>query len=132
MYPPGSDFSEVNYGPLAIPRQGDTLRLNGNTVRRWQVFIEREGHTVSADDSQAVFIDGQRVDRYVVQKDYYFMMGDNRGNSLDSRFWGFVPEDNIVGEALLIYWSWDPEAAAGGLAAKLGSIRWSRIGSIIR
>ncbi len=132
MYPPGSNFSEFNYGPLAVPKRGDTLRLSTESLRRWKVFIEREGHTVSSNDSMEVFIDGRRSNRYVVQRDYYFMMGDNRGNSLDSRFWGFVPDDNIVGEALLIYWSWDPEKGAGSFSSRLGSIRWDRVGSIIR
>ena len=132
MYPPGSNFSELNYGPLAVPRVGDTLLLSPENIRSWRVFIEREGHTVSSGDSGAVILDGQRTNRYVVQRNYYFMMGDNRGNSLDSRFWGFVPDDNIVGEALLIYWSWDPEKGAGGLLARFSSIRWGRIGNIIR
>ena len=132
MFPPGSNYSEFNYGPLRVPRRGDTLRLDGDTINRWKVFIEREGHNVGSDDSGTVFIDGQRATSYVVRKDYYFMMGDNRGNSLDSRFWGFVPDENIVGEAFLIYWSWDPERGMGGLGSRFSSIRWGRIGSIIR
>ncbi len=60
------------------------------------------------------------------------MMGDNRDNSLDSRFWGFVPDDLIIGKAMLVYWSWDVSSSDGGLDHKLTSIRWNRIGVIVR
>ncbi len=132
MYPPGSRFSEFNYGPLAIPKRGDVIALDSASIQRWKVFIEREGHSVGMDSDRKILVDGRPTDSYFVQRDYYIMMGDNRGNSLDSRFWGFVPDDNIVGEALVVYWSWDPELSVGSVLAKMHSIRWGRIGTFIK
>jgi len=71
-------------------------------------LISDEGHRVALEGN-AVFLDGAPAATYRVEKDYYFAMGDNRDNSLDSRFWGFVPDSDILGRALLVYWSWDPQ-----------------------
>ena len=74
-----------------------------------------------------VTINGQPVSSYTFKKDYYFMMGDNRDDSLDSRFWGFVPEDLIVGEAFITLFSWDREIPFSQLFKLLGSIRLERV-----
>jgi signal peptidase I len=121
-----------NFGPIVVPRKGDVLVLASGSISRWTKLIEREHHTVEVHPSGAVLIDGVASTTYTVQHDYYFMLGDNRGNSLDSRFWGFVPEQNIVGEALMIYWSWDPEDPGSGLKERVSKIRWSRVGTLIR
>lgn len=131
-FPPGSSFTQLDYGPIVVPKRGDTINLNDASIPRWKILIEREGHTVLVDEMGQVFIDGRKTERYVMERNYYFMLGDNRDNSLDSRYWGFVPENNIVGEALLVYWSWDAESLAGGSMAKSSNIRWNRIGTIIR
>ena len=131
-FPPGLSFTQFNYGPLVVPRRGDSIHLDSNSVSRWKVFIEREGHSAVLNETGQVIIDGLVTHHYVVERNYYFMLGDNRDNSLDSRYWGFVSSDNIVGEALMIYWSWDTESSAGNLAAKSSSVRWNRIGTIIR
>jgi signal peptidase I len=132
LYPPGSMFSEYDYGPLVVPSRGQVVPLDSSSIIPWKMLIQREGHRVNLDEAQRVLIDGRAVDRYVVQRDYYFMMGDNRGNSLDSRYWGFVPEDNIIGEALVVYWSWDPGVTVPSIGDKFNSIRWNRIGTLIR
>jgi signal peptidase I len=131
LFPAGSAFSDINYGPLVVPKRGDTLKIDVTTFSRWQIFIIREGHTVqfSAD---TILIDGAAASGYRVQKNYYFVLGDNRDNSLDSRYWGFVPDDHVIGEALFIYWSWDPEIPVYSISEKYATIRWNRIGTLIR
>jgi signal peptidase I len=131
LFPEGSNFSDVNYGPLDVPKRGDTLRLDPSSFYRWHVFIEREGHTVELKDS-TILIDGIASSIYRIQRNYYFMLGDNRDNSMDSRYWGFVPEDHLVGEALFVYWSWDPDISVTSLSEKFSTIRWKRIGTMIR
>lgn len=131
MFPRGSTFSDVNYGPMNVPKKGDIIALDKNTVNQWNIFIEREGHTVRIQDS-TIFIDGIAATSYSIEQNYYFMLGDNRDNSLDSRYWGFVPDDHIIGEAFIVYWSWDTEAPVSNLNEKFSTIRWDRIGTLIR
>ncbi len=131
-FPPGSSYTQFNYGPIVVPKQGDTVRLSSVSISRWKIFIERERHSAAVDETGQIFVDGLNTDHYVVERNYYFMLGDNRDNSLDSRYWGFVSGDNIVGEALMVYWSWDTESSTGSSMAKSSSVRWNRIGTIIR
>jgi signal peptidase I len=132
IFPEGSDFNEDNYGPIIVPYKGMEVELNSKNIRQWKIIIEREGHSVEVGDEGEIFIDGVKTGRYVIEKDYAFVMGDNRNNSLDSRYWGFVPVENIIGKAILIYWSWGSEIPFFKLAEKLKSIRWERIGKRIR
>jgi signal peptidase I len=132
LYPPNAGYTQTEYGPVVVPKRGDTVALDATSVNQWKTFIEREGHEVLCDEHGAVYIDGHRAETYTVQRDYFFMLGDHRDDSLDSRFWGFVPDENIIGEALLVYWSWDPSIAAGSVHAGMSNIRWDRIGTIIR
>lgn len=132
MFPSGSGFNEDNYGPVIVPRKGDVIRLSPNTIDRWQVFIEREGHTVALGSNGAVLVDGTPQDSYRIEKDYYFVMGDNRDNSIDSRFWGYVPRDLIIGKAIMVYWSWDQRRSSGEFLGRLTSVRWTRIGTFVR
>jgi signal peptidase I len=131
MFPKGSSFNDVNYGPIVVPKRSDTLQINSTSILQWRVFIERERHTV-AFNADTILIDGKAVSTYCVQRNYYFVLGDNRDNSMDSRYWGFVPDDNLIGEALFVYWSWDQEVPVSNLAEKLSSIRWNRIGTLTR
>lgn len=131
IFPEESDFNEDYYGPIVVPKKGDVIHLSAKNYSRWQIFIDREEHTCDLRGS-TVFIDGKPVTEYTVMRNYYFMMGDNRENSLDSRFWGFVPYQNIVGEAMIVYWSWDPDIPIYSILAKLGSVQFSRIGMLIK
>lgn len=131
IFPIGSNFNEDNYGPIVVPKKGDDVKLNETTFIRWQTFIEREGHSCELR-GPSVYVDRKPVKNYIVQRDYYFMMGDNRENSLDSRFWGFVPAESILGKAMIVYWSCDPNIPAYDISQKFASIKWNRIGILIR
>jgi signal peptidase I len=131
FFPIGSSFSDINYGPIVVPKRGDRININPAAVSPWKIFIEREGHSVQTRN-ESVLIDGAETSAYRVQKNYYFVLGDNRDNSIDSRYWGFVPDDHLIGEALCIYWSWDPEVPVYSISEKYSTIRWNRIGILIR
>ncbi|MBN1927982.1 MAG: signal peptidase I [Chlorobiaceae bacterium] len=131
IFPAMSDFNKDNFGPIRIPRSGDVVELTMRTISLYRDLIAEEGHAVSLSGNQ-VFIDGQPADRYTVQKNYYFAMGDNRDNSLDSRFWGFLPETDLVGQAMMVYWSWDPDLPLlFDPVEKIASIRWQRFGMTV-
>ncbi len=127
-FPESVGYSRDNWGPMRIPKKGDVLLLNDSTFYIWRVFINREGHQVEMS-GEIVLVDGKPATQYVVERDYCFGMGDNRDYSLDSRYWGFIPVENVVGTPLFVYWSWSPTIpfSAANLGDKLGSIRWGRI-----
>jgi len=132
IFPRGSKWNEDNYGPIAVPRKGDIVKLSADNYEMWRMFIIREGHNCRVASDGKVFVDEAPVTEYKVLKDYFFMMGDHRTNSLDSRFWGFMPRENVVGEAMLIYWSWNPDIPFIRFGELWNSIRWNRIAKIIR
>jgi signal peptidase I len=116
-------FNRDLYGPIKIPAKGLTVPLDSKNVAFYQEAIRNyEGNTGIELKAGKLFQDGKVLTTYTFKQNYYFMMGDNRHNSADSRFWGFVPEDNIVGKAVFVWMSLDPNK---GLFS--GKIRWSRI-----
>lgn len=108
IFPKGKPWNEDNYGPYLIPKKGMVIDLSPMNVEEWRTIIDREHNerVVSVKDG-FVTIKGKPVSSYEIQKDYYFMMGDNRDNSADSRFWGLVPRDLVVGQAFITLFSWD-------------------------
>jgi len=126
---PNSKFyhwSRDNFGPLKVPAKGETIQLNIAELPKYSRIIGAyEGNDLTVKDDK-IFINGEETAEYTFKMNYYFLMGDNRHNSLDSRFWGFVPEDHVVGKASFIWFSSDPE-----LGLSEGKIRWSRIFSWI-
>jgi len=131
IFPRGAAWNQDNYGPLVIPKKGMVIALNADNFAAWEVFIRREGHSAQLQNG-VVLIDGKEATQYTVQRDYLFGMGDHRDNSLDSRYWGFIPKENLVGSPLVVYWSWNSDLPVYDIFGRIASIRWGRIGSLIK
>lgn len=115
-------FSIDNFGPIYIPKKGATVKLDSASINMYRRIIQvYEGNTLEEKGPNQFYINGQPATTYTFKMDYYWMMGDNRHRSLDSRFWGYVPEDHIVGKAWLIWMSYGQNG-----------IRWSRLFRTIR
>ena len=110
-------------GPIWIPKKGATINLDLHNLPLYERCITAyEGNTLSVNDSGDIIINGKKATKYTFKMDYYWMQGDNRHNSLDSRYWGFVPEDHIVGKPIMVWFSVDKDY---GIFS--GGIRWHRL-----
>ena len=125
----GSAFpwNQDNFGPLTIPKEGMTIPINKQTIALYGPVIQRYEANGNVDVTPTgIQINGKPITSYTFKQGYYFMMGDNRHNSEDSRYWGFVPEDHIVGKAVFVWMSIDPVPAD-----MLHKIRWNRLFRLI-
>lgn len=121
VFPGGTTWNKDNYGPIYIPEQGKTVALNEQTLPFYKRLItEYEGNDLKATGSD-IRINGKVATTYTFKQDYYWMMGDNRHNSEDSRYWGFVPQDHIVGKPVFIWLSIDSHGQG------FNKVRWERV-----
>jgi signal peptidase I len=116
-YSPLFKWSGDNFGGdgLWVPKKGSTIQFTPENIALYQRAIHVYENNEWEEKDGKVFINGKQADTYTFKMDYYWMMGDNRHKSQDSRYWGFVPEDHVVGKASLIWFSWE------------GGPRWKRI-----
>ena len=123
-YPLGYEtgWTRDNYGPIWIPKRGATIELTPANLALYSRCIRNyEGNQLDIQDGK-VRINGKEATSYTFKYDYYWMMGDNRHNSADSRYWGFVPEDHVVGKPIMVWLSLDKDRSLFD-----GGIRWNRL-----
>ncbi|MDT0676117.1 signal peptidase I [Autumnicola musiva] len=127
------NWNADNFGAVYIPREGVTVPIDQQSLPFYRRIIETyEGSELGVDNvftlnGNRVLLNGEEINSYTFKQNYYWMMGDNRNNSEDSRFWGFVPENHVVGKPVFIWFSWDSNA--NGIMNK---IRWDRLFTTVR
>lgn len=129
LYPLNARYgwTRDNYGPIWIPKKGESVKLTLKNLPIYERPIKvYEGNDLQVNDKGEILINGQVATSYTFKMDYYWMQGDNRHNSADSRYWGFVPEDHIVGKPIFIWWSSDPDRNG------FGGIRWNRLFTFVK
>ena len=117
------DWNEDNFGPILIPKAGMTIDINEQTLPLYKKIIRDYEKNELSKEGSKIFINGKEASSYTFEQDYYWMMGDNRHRSEDSRYWGYVPEDHVVGKPVLVWFS--IEGINDGI--KNWSIRWDRL-----
>ena len=128
IYPPEAKWNRDSYGPIIIPAKGDTIMIAPENFDRWQsVIVMDHGERSLLSEGTIVTLDGRAIFEYVLKQDHYFVIGDNFEESMDSRHFGFITDNMIIGKALFIYWSYDSEKVAPGPLGFLSAIRADRI-----
>jgi signal peptidase I len=123
VYPQNELFkwNQDNYGPITIPKKGMTVKLNDSTIALYGKAIEQFEENKLTHTGTDYYINNKKTDTYTFKMDYYWMMGDNRHNSEDSRYWGFVPEDHVVGKPMFTFMSIDSTKTL------FNKVRWNRV-----
>jgi signal peptidase I len=118
---PSLGWNTDNFGPIYIPQKGKTVQLTKESLPFYKrIITEYENNNLIINGNE-ILINGKDVTSYTFKQDYYWMMGDNRQNSLDARYWGYVPFDHVVGKPVLIWFSWETKGKG------FGKVRWERL-----
>lgn len=124
IYPDGRKWNTDNYGPIRVPAKGDSIQITPKNISDWQYLISLEQGVGSLSiEGTVINLHKVPVRDYLIRNDYYFVLGDNRDDSIDSRFFGFIPEDAIIGKAQFVYWSLRTDSAL----SFPGNIRFDRM-----
>lgn len=130
IFPKGYKWNTDNYGPIIVPKAGDKVSFDTSSINMWKRIIRDEGSKLEIINDR-IFINDIEKYSYTFKNNYYFMIGDNWYNSLDSRYFGFVNENDIASKITMIYFSWDSDIPLKDIGRKLRSIRWERTGKMI-
>ncbi len=128
IFPINRKWNVDQYGPLKIPKKGDVITLTDDNYPTYHKLIGKHEHNKIENKNGKFFINGQETNQYTIKQDYYFMIGDNRDASLDARFFGFVPEENIIGKPMFTWMSVEglfPDKSSTYQADK--KVRWDRM-----
>ena len=127
LFPYNKKWTIDNYGPIIIPKKNMTVELNPKTISLWENAINIDfGEKAISVEGTVINFRGTPLKEYTFQNDYYFVLGDNRSNSLDSRYFGYIPLKWIIGKAFMIYWSQMPTEISG-VSDYFNSVRFSRV-----
>ena len=123
VFPQNENYNWNNdfFGPIYIPKKGETIKINSKNIPLYKRVIDVYENNDLEINEEKIYINNIEVSEYTFKQDYYWLMGDNRGNSQDSRSWGFVPFDHVVGKPVFKWFSWDSNAKG------LEKIRWNRL-----
>lgn len=129
IFPINKPWNQDWYGPLKIPKKGDVVTINQETLPEYQWIISEYEHNKLENKNGKIFINGKETNQYTIQQDYYMMVGDNRDASLDARFFGFVPEENIVGKPMFTWLSIEGafKDSSSSYQANGWKVRWDRM-----
>jgi signal peptidase I len=123
-------WSQDNFGPIYIPKKGASVKLDSESIPFYKQIIKNHENNDLVINGDDIFINGEKADSYTFKQDYFYLIGDNRHNSLDARYWGYVPFDHVLGKPVMIWFSWDPSTPLFS-AERFKSIRWDRMFSTV-
>ncbi|MGB5529236.1 MAG: signal peptidase I [Ignavibacteriaceae bacterium] len=128
IYPPGAKWNKDNYGPIIIPGKGDTIKITPENFEKFQSIIVMDfGERALIPEGTIITLAGKAISEYVLTQDHYFVIGDNPEVSMDSRYFGFITDNMIIGKAMFIYWSYNSDKTAPGPLGFLSAIRSDRL-----
>jgi signal peptidase I len=133
IYPPGSKWNKNNYGPIVIPGKGDTIKITPENFELVHSIVVMDfGERALIPEGTIVTLAGKAISEYVLTQDHYFVIGDNPDVSMDSRYFGFITDNMIIGKAMFIYWSYNSNKTAPGPLGFLSAIRSNRLFNFIK